>query len=375
MASSPSHIDPVSFDNLADDWDRILASCANGINGPDATCSLVWARTLGTTLLAESEVHTLTISNGNRVVGILPTYGTSKSDSPIRLRERRLITEAYSGRTGLLVDNNDPSLVQRLLEASRCRAPPWDLMLLHVVADSPSHVAVAKAVRELSLNILDLGSNKSPYIELGTSWNELLGSLPKKMRWTIRKSEKDLAAKGELAFEEIRSPADAGTFLDSVYQIERKSWKEASGTSITAQNKQQSFYESLVRLAGQRGMLNAYLLRLNGEPIAYILGILSSDRVFLDLKESFNSDYSEHSPGHVLKRFAIESLIARGALLYDFMGNCEPYKMKWTDKTYTTVSLAIYNSTIRGRLAYVRTRIRQKASSQQRERQEDPSRS
>ena len=39
--------------------------------------------------------------------------------------------------------------------------------------------------------------------------------------------------------------------------------------------------------------------------------------------------------------FAIENLISRGTQIYDFMGGCEAYKMKWAKLTYVTLTFAV----------------------------------
>jgi hypothetical protein len=59
----------------------------------------------------------------------------------------------------------------------------------------------------------------------------------------------------------------------------------------------------------------------------------------------------------VLKRFAFERLISRGVSLYDFMGRCEPYKMRWTDRTYRSLTVALFNGSIAGSLGYLRSRL------------------
>jgi CelD/BcsL family acetyltransferase involved in cellulose biosynthesis len=215
-----------------------------------------------------------------------------------------------------------------------------------------------KATTSLGIPVRVLGKYESPYIELHPTWEALLAALPKKMRWTIRKSEKDLSALGSLTYEEVTAPEGVASLLAAIYEIEQKSWKEQSGTSITAQAGQREFYESCVAQGAQAGILSAHVLRLDGKPIAYILGIAAGDGVFLDQKESFDLAYSEHSPGHVLKHFAIERLLARGVKLYDLMGECEQYKMRWTSKTYTRLSLALYNRNLGGRLSHLRSMLR-----------------
>ena len=59
----------------------------------------------------------------------------------------------------------------------------------------------------------------------------------------------------------------------------------------------------------------------------------SVDGTFLDLKESFVVAHSENSPGHVLKRYAMQTLLSRGI---------RPCKMRWTDQTYRCSTVSIY---------------------------------
>jgi CelD/BcsL family acetyltransferase involved in cellulose biosynthesis len=179
---------------------------------------------------------------------------------------------------------------------------------------------------------------------------EVLARLPKKTRWTIRKGEAELRGRGTLTYQEITSHDSAPGLIEDIYSIEARSWKHGAGTAITSQSRQQEFYEALIPCAAIAGVLSAHVLRLDNYPIAYILGIAADDGVFLDLKESFDQTYSGFSPGHVLKKFAIEALIARGTRTYDFMGNCEDYKMRWTDRTYRVETLSLVNRNLIGRL-------------------------
>jgi len=335
-------------------WERILRSIQREMSGPDATCAPVWAQALAATQLKDCEIRTRLVSRDSQIVAIAPTFMRSSGRFPLRKRELRLVTEAHAGRTALLAENNDPEIVRALLSSMLRESPAWDVFVLSVVAGSPGHTAVVDAAGKLGLPLRCLAMQDSPYIQLPATWDALLAALPKKMRWTIRKGEKDLMALGALTYEEMAAPADVPRLLAAIYAIEQQSWKEQSGTSITAQDAQRAFYESFVELAAQAGILSAHVLSVAGKPVAYILGIAAGDGVFLDQKESFDLAFSEYSPGHVLKRYAIQTLLARGVRLYDLMGVCEPYKMRWTDKTYTRLTLALFNKTLGGRLSYVR---------------------
>jgi CelD/BcsL family acetyltransferase involved in cellulose biosynthesis len=113
----------------------------------------------------------------------------------------------------------------------------------------------------------------------------------------------------------------------------------------------------MVPRAASAGRLSGHILSLNERPIAYMLGLLGQDRVYLALKSSFDESVAALSPGHVLKKLGICRLIERGAVAFDFMGRCDTHKMYWTDQTYEVATLAIYNASWRGRAAWLKRRI------------------
>lgn len=347
---------------LRADWDRILGTCSRTVQGPDATCSWTWAEALRRTLLKETELQLLIVSADSQNVAIVPTYRQVAKAFPLDKRELRVITEVHAGRRGLLVAHDNPDIVEFVLGRLCADIPAWDVALLGAVRNSPSYAAIEEAARRTGFRMRSIAVQRSPYIELATSWDKMIATLPKKTRWTIRKSERELASKGSLTYERISEPALVDSLLASIFEIERNSWKQEAGSSMIVQSRQQMFYETLAKLAAENGMLSAHMLRLSSQPIAYILGITSADGVFLDLKESFDANFAEYSPGHVLKRFALESLIASGIRVYDFMGRCEAYKMRWTDKTYQCDTIALYRPTVRGSLFYLRSGLARAAA-------------
>lgn len=347
--------------DLAAPWRDLLAGCSHGIAGPDATCSPLWAEALAETLLRDSRMRTLVVRQGADVVALIPTYDALDGGIGLGGREIRLITEAHGGRAGLLV-KNDGSLADRSLDLLSEQLLDWDVLKLTVVEGHASKATIDRWVARRSLGARVLEIKESPYIALPDDCETLLAGLPKKFRWTIRKGEKDLRALGALEYRAIRDASGARELPDAIYQVERCSWKERTGTSITANPAQRDFYDALIRLAANDGSLSAHLLFLDGRPIAYCLGIISTGGVFLYLKGSFDAAYADQSAGHVIDRLTFEQLIRDGIRTVDFMGRCEPYKMRWTDRTYRRLCLAVYNRTLVGRLLRLRAALGRRAA-------------
>lgn len=305
-----------------------------------------------------THTRVLVADEGGEVRGILPLTLGPKQTNPLRARLLSPVTESYCGRAMFLVEPQSAETLASLLDAAIDTLPGWDVFVTTLLDDSASTALLADSRIRARFTVQRQQSGRSPHFELPDSWETLFASLPKKFRWTIRSSQSALEKLGALEYTAIDSEPQVAEFLEAVLEIERNSWKEQSGTSITAHQEQQAFYRGFTPSAARLGMLSGHLLRLDGAPIAYIYGLRDRD-VFLDLKESFNNTYLKQSPGHVLKRFALERLIARGVKRYDFMGGCEPYKMRWTDSTYSRTTYALYRKNLRGRLLLLRARLAQ----------------
>jgi CelD/BcsL family acetyltransferase involved in cellulose biosynthesis len=225
------------------------------------------------------------------------------------------------------------------------QSPAWDVFSFTLVDGSKSADLIAELVKQAGYQLEKVYRQESPFIRLAGTWQNYFASLPKKFRWLLRDAEKKLKASGELRYSEYSKGSELEHFLTAMFQIEQKSWKEEQGSSITANERQREFYTTLTAIAAQQGLLSCHLLELNREPIAYIYGLLFNG-VFSDLKESYDLAYQSMSPGHALKLFALQRLHERGVRLYDYMGVCEPYKMRWTDKTYVRSTYIIYNKTL-----------------------------
>jgi CelD/BcsL family acetyltransferase involved in cellulose biosynthesis len=150
-----------------------------------------------------------------------------------------------------------------------------------------------------------------------------------------------------VTYREFNKQTDVASFLKAMLQIERNSWKETVGTSVTKNDYQKKLYEELTDIMVEKHCFTGHTLELNGKPIAYVYGLLFNG-TFSDLKESFDSSYHAYSPGQVLKTFILQRLIEDNVRYYDYMGVCEPYKMRWTKDTYARSNYVIYNGNLGG---------------------------
>jgi len=337
-------------ESLAGDWDRILAEQqSEGISSLGITSSYEWAKVLSQTRLQGKDQPVVVLERGGQTAGLLPLYFSRRPVHGVRCRVLAPFSEIYGGRDGFILSAARVEDLERLFDYLRRELAGWDAFLFTVVEGSTS-AALALAVSERGkFGCRSIWSNRSPYIALGPSWIAFFGRLPKQFRHNLRAAEKKMASSGTPDYEEFVDGPGAACFLEAVLDIERHSWKEREGTSITGNPHQRQVYERLAEVATSKGWFSGHLLRLNGEPIAYIYALLA-DGVFYHLKSSFKAQYREFSPGNLLTRYALERLHEYGARFYDFKGDCEAYKMRWTEGTYICRTYAIYNRTPGGQL-------------------------
>jgi CelD/BcsL family acetyltransferase involved in cellulose biosynthesis len=332
--------------SLRESWNRIVAAHSADILGLDVTCTFEWAMTLWRNHLENQDQRIVLLETDGEVSGILPLYRFKKQVHGLPCRAIAPFTELYSGRAGFLLRDPRREQIDLLLNSLLETEKDWDIFQVTLLDGSAPHREFFASQLHTDLACEEIAKHSSPYIELQENWDHHFASLPKKFRSTIRNGEKRLRESGRLEYREFGDNAEFEAFAAAMLEIERDSWKESAGTSLTANRLQEAFHTDLLKNAVAAGWFSGHLLLLNGEPIAYVYGLLHNG-IFSDLKESYKSRFREMSPGHVLKSYVFQSLYSHRARIYDFMGACEDYKMKWTDKTYTRSTHLLYNRTPR----------------------------
>jgi CelD/BcsL family acetyltransferase involved in cellulose biosynthesis len=277
----------------------------------------------------------------------LPLYQSNESKYRLKFKRLAPITELYAGRCGFILKEHRVEYLEALIDHIYDRLNDWSLFQVTLVDDSESDQLLRLACKSRNIRCDKLSSQASPYIVLENRWQDYFNSRPKKFRWNLRNGKKKMEACGALRYSVCEKASQLKSFLAAMLEIERASWKETTGTSVTTNDYQESFYKEFCVPALDRGWFYGHLLELDSEPVAYIYGAIYQG-IFYDFKESYKDKFKELSPGHVLKTFAFEELYKKNIRLYDFMGACEEYKLRWTDKTYCRSTYAIYNNNARG---------------------------
>lgn len=340
-------------------WNRIAARNTGDISQFDVTATFEWAMALWRSFLESKDQNVVVLEGDSGIAGLLPLLHSSRSIHGVQCRTISAMTELFAGRCGFLLEEASPENLAALIEHLYAGVPNWDVFLFTLVEHSAQHRLWTELAQEMGYAYEQVVTQTSPYIELTGTFEQYVATLPKKFAsGRIRGAEKKLRAKAAVQVREFSAPAEVERYQDALLEVEKCSWKEAAGTSLTLQRFQESFHMDMIRSAAESGWLLGYVLELGGEPIAYLHGLLYQGQ-FCNLKSSYKEQYQELSPGHVLRASVLERLYGRNVALYDFMGVFDDHKRVWTNTHYTRISFALYNRTVRANAARLGRRVKE----------------
>jgi hypothetical protein len=193
----------------------------------------------------------------------------------------------------------------------------------------------------------------APWMQVSGNWEEYQNTLPGRLRSTLRRCRKKAEQKGKLEFSVIQESENLLEVLDSLFEVEYRSWKGKQGTAIKCQANVQYLYQHLAYWAMRENHLLLFILRLNETPIAASFCVSAGKTVFL-LKPGYDESFSNFSPGSLLQHEVLKYLFSRPDIrIYNFLGACDPWKMEWTTILGEQVAIRFYPKSIKGWCRYL----------------------
>jgi len=266
---------------------------------------------------------------------------------PLRLRETPGNRLAAYYNSVVAPETSVPALLAALAAQN---AGGCDVLQFPAI-ESAGHVdrAIMAAAATGGWRVLRYPSFRSPFLELGGSWQQFLDSRSQNFRYNLKRKRKALEKAGKVDERWFRDDVDVAELLTAMHAIEEGSWKTRAGMSITGSSRELAYHDLLLPWLASIGALEANVLRLDGVPIAYSLCIRWQGRIG-QLKTSFDERASALSPGLIVTASSIEQAFAGGAREFDFLGDVMPHKMHWTDRVRAHDNLFAFLPTVRGAL-------------------------
>ncbi len=240
------------------------------------------------------------------------------------------------------------STAQALQElAAMLAAQPLPVILQRVPVDSPTIAALRRAYAGRGV-VLAQPAMPTPVIELDAISHDVDSRFNARRRSDFRRAERRARERGEVSYE-LHCPAgeaDLAPLMDTVHVVAARSWKQAEGTSLTADRWQGDFFMRFAREAAEARILRIAFMRIAQQPVAVQIASEWGGRFWL-FKISHDHEFSFCSPGQLLLLHTLRHAAAKGLSSYEFMGVMADWTRLWTRdlRRYAQVRAVPFNAT------------------------------
>ena len=340
-----------AFVEVKDEWDQLIEKSIN--SSFYATYPFVY--TAWKHYRSENDqLFILAVRRGTTLVGIAPfriksvKLGNISLIRGIRLRMIRFIAEWGNGDKPSIVTIEEPEIMwNRIFQFLIKDYTQWDMISL---AEQPASSPVLK--QRVFSNIWYSGrvvpESTSYYISITGTWEEYIMKRKNTQR-TWKKDRKKLFSRPEgVYFQCFEDPDAVPGALKRFIAIEQSGWKKNSDFSVGGSEKQKAFYEELLIQLAHKNMVAIYLLTLGTTDIAGALRYKYNDTIYAS-QITYNSLYSEYSPGVILNAEIIKTLFGTHYQEYDllgFRGEENSLKKNWSTGVQQTITIQIYKKSL-----------------------------
>jgi CelD/BcsL family acetyltransferase involved in cellulose biosynthesis len=243
--------------------------------------------------------------------------GALDAGAVLRRRSSRVVsatTNAYGEQWDVIAADSE-SRRSIWEEIGRLRASK--LALGGLRADGPSIEPATTALAASGWRLATAVEQRSPYVALPDSGEELLAGVSRNHRSDIKRRRKRLHAEGHVRLNTLTLPG-LSRDLDRFFELEASGWKGRGGSAVLQDPAAHALYTSFAKAAAAAGWLRLRFLELDGVAVAADLSCALGGAEFL-LKTCFDERLSRLSPGAVLRAEVLQAAIEEGSRRYDFV--------------------------------------------------------
>jgi CelD/BcsL family acetyltransferase involved in cellulose biosynthesis len=234
----------------------------------------------------------------------------------------------------------DPAAGEEALRlvASGLRRLPWPVVCADGVrAESRSWRIFIRALREQGRRSAMRAKFHVGLIDIAGDWDAYQASWSGNHRHAVKRTLRKLEAEHEveLITHSMISPEEADALLQTVCEVEDKSWKGESESSILRTPGMQQFYQRQARQLAEWGQLEIALLRQRSRVLAAEYAFTAKG-VLHSLKIAYDADFRQAGPFRLLRYLQLQQLFREARVRQaDTLGILSEANARWSTRHYT----------------------------------------
>ena len=311
------------FQDIAGEWDEALIQ--SGENNPF--------------LLSDFITSWWKYYSKNRKLRVFVIYDKEKITAGIplyleRRNLRRTITHIGgpdANVTQFFAKNSGINLIEYLISSLEKRED-WDILILDRVLSTNPLIKLIENSKSLGSDkfiyyIFDAGFNG--IIDLTKGYNEVFQNISQRLKRYILKGKRDIGKTGELRLHKISGPSNVRSLFKTYRELSIKAFNIRNNTSVFKSEKRYMFFDELLTKFDKKNRLDAHMLTAGDHTLGISFGYRFG-KGFKWILTTFNPDFYQLRPGHLLIEALINDSINRGDPYFDmYYGGEVFYKQQW----------------------------------------------
>jgi len=231
---------------------------------------------------------------------------------------------------------------QALLQYFEQQKREWDLCRLNT---APAESPLVRSLAEL-LNTKWVSfeySSPSSAIPLPPTWDEYLQRLSSEDRKNLERYGRRLEKRYSTKIYRCTQESELQTCLEALFRLHQLRWENAGESGSFTSPARREFYGRLSRSLLKRGLLELWVMELDGAIVAVQFAFRFRDEVF-QLQEGYDPERASDRVGFILRGAVIRQLISERIRIYDFLGGMDPHKLRWGAEVGSYKNLHFANS-------------------------------
>lgn len=336
------------FQALESAWNELLVKATDA----NTFLSFAWLHSWWTAYRPAAQLRIVLAERDGRLCGIAPLMRLREHGVGRILRRLRFIGDGTfeTDHMNFVVDADDRAgVLSALLDG--IDGLSWDIAHFNQMPESSANTAQLLEYAKLKNWSVTSSSIPCPRRVLPRSYDELLRSLPSRLRTAVRSARRDLESRHMVEFGMCTSQGDLPTALETLYANHGGRWQAKGEQGVFVSEKKREFYAALSSKLLEEGSLRFFFLKLDGRVVAQQFCFEHTGTVML-LQEGFDFEFSKQNVGNVLRAMVFERLIADGVNVYDFLAGTTRHKQSWSDGTMNDLILRVCRPSLLGRAAF-----------------------
>ena len=313
---------------LSKAWEELLSEY------PMATAfsSMEWLTSWWRSFGSGGKILVLAIfSSDSRLVGVAPlSIFRERFGGFLSLRVLRLMGDGSGDSDNLdlpVRPGFEKYLARAVLQYMEKQKQEWDLCQLNTMP--PDSLVAESIVESLKPNwVFFEYSSVCSSIALPGAWDEYLQRLGGEDRKNLERYRRRLEKRYSIRIYRCTRESELPVCLEALFRLHQSRWQNAGEPGSFASSQRREFYHQVSRRLLGRGLLELWVIELDGAIVAVQFAFRFRNKVF-QLQEGYDPERASDRVGFILRGAVIKQLISEGVQSYDFLGGTDPYKTRW----------------------------------------------